>query len=150
MHDRSLVPSLSRYLVDTLQALYLTCWPSEELSPCTKLLMRATNPWFLQISIHQMLSTTSPQRGDAHQSALHNARGQGHQGAESRQHPREGGWRCGTHVPSSHHKKTWSPSSSFKLASDAWWRETQHSHHELIRTCFCLALGLCVVFQARP
>ena len=78
-------------------------------------------------------------RGLPPRSALHNPHGQGHQRAESCQYPSKVGWRRGTHIPSSHHKKTWSPSSSFKLESDAWWRETQHSHHEL--PCPCSSSG---------
>lgn len=84
------------------------------------------------------------------QPALHDPHGQGHQRAESRQYPSKVGRRCGTHIPSSHHKKTWGPSSSFKLESDAWWRETQHSHRQPPRPCSsfrpaCSSLLVCAL-----
>lgn len=90
--------------------------------------MSATNSHSLQINIYWKLNVnnTSTWTPTTVCSAQPTCSGLRPQRAEPCLHLSRGGWRC-AHIPSSHHKKTWSPSSSFKLESDAWWRKTQQS-----------------------
>lgn len=104
--------------------------------------MSATNSHSLQINIYWKLnvnntSTWTPTTVCSAQPTCPSLRPQR---AEPCLHLSRGGWRC-AHIPSSHHKKTWSPSSSFKLESDAWWRKTQQSSWA---TCIPGLYQLCI------